>query len=104
MVLTPAPEFRIRMEWREEESRGGGWAVRPCPSGCWSGCRSVHGTCAADTYGILAAFGRDCAGAGMLLPDGEQPGAEGRGGYTPITSTDLTTRTVPRSAWHRFAM
>jgi hypothetical protein len=42
-----------------------------------------------DTYGILAAFGRDCAGAVMLLPDGEQPGAEGRGGYTPMTSADL---------------
>jgi serine/threonine-protein kinase HipA len=42
-----------------------------------------------DTYGILAAFGRDCAGAVMLLPDGEQPGAQGRGAYTPMTSFDL---------------
>ncbi len=25
-----------------------------------------------DTYGILAAFGRDCAGAIMVLPDGDQ--------------------------------
>ena len=37
-----------------------------------------------NTYGILAAFGRDCAGAVMLLPDGEQAGGQGRGGYTPM--------------------
>jgi serine/threonine-protein kinase HipA len=42
----------------------------------------------ADTYGILTAFGRDCAGAIMLLPDGE-PWAQGRGGYTPMTPDDL---------------
>ena len=42
-----------------------------------------------DTYGILAAFGRDCAGAVMLLPDGEPPGAAGRGGYTPLTPAGL---------------
>jgi serine/threonine-protein kinase HipA len=42
-----------------------------------------------DTYGILAAFGRDCAGAVMLLPDGEQPGTQSRTGYTPITSAGL---------------
>ena len=42
-----------------------------------------------DTYGVLAAFGRDCAGAVMLLPDGEQPGTAGRGGYTPMTPADL---------------
>ena len=38
-----------------------------------------------DTYGILAAFGRDCAGAVMVLPDGEQPGGNERSGYTPMT-------------------
>ena len=43
----------------------------------------------ADTYGILASFGRDCAGAVMLLPDGEPPGAAGRGGYTPLTPAGL---------------
>jgi serine/threonine-protein kinase HipA len=42
-----------------------------------------------DTYGILAAFGRDCAGAVMLLPNGEEPGTQGRGGYTPMTPADL---------------
>jgi serine/threonine-protein kinase HipA len=42
-----------------------------------------------DTYGILAAFGRDCAGAIMLLPHTDQAGAKGRGGYTPMTPADL---------------
>ena len=42
-----------------------------------------------DTYGILTAFGRDCAGAIMLLPDTEQAGTPGRGGYTPMTPADL---------------
>lgn len=41
-----------------------------------------------DTYGILRAFGRDCAGAIMVLPDGEQPGGKG-GGYSPMTPADL---------------
>ena len=42
-----------------------------------------------DTYGILRAFGRDCAGAIMVLPDGEQPGGNSGSGYTPITPTEL---------------
>src|ERR1700722_7183187 len=50
---------------------------------------ALAGVRPADTYGILAAFGRDCAGAVMLLPDGEQPGADGRGGYTPMAPGDL---------------
>jgi serine/threonine-protein kinase HipA len=41
-----------------------------------------------DTYGILAAFGRDCAGAIMVLPDGDRPGGNGSG-YSPMTSADL---------------
>ena len=42
-----------------------------------------------DTYGILQAFGRDCAGAVMLLPDGEEPGSAARSGYTPMSADDL---------------
>jgi hypothetical protein len=49
---------------------------------------ALAGTRPADTYGILQAFGRDCAGAVMPLPDGEQPGADG-GGYTPMAPGDL---------------
>jgi serine/threonine-protein kinase HipA len=42
-----------------------------------------------DTYGILKAFGRDCAGAVMVLPDGDQPRGSGGSGYTPMTAGDL---------------
>ncbi len=42
-----------------------------------------------DTYGILKAFGRDCAGAIMLLPDGERPAGNERSGYSPMTLGDL---------------
>jgi serine/threonine-protein kinase HipA len=42
-----------------------------------------------DTYGILTAFGRDCAGALMVLPDGERPGQTSGSGYAPMTLGDL---------------
>ena len=44
----------------------------------------------ADTYGILAAFGRDCAGAIMVLPDGEVPPEPAEQTYTPLTPDELT--------------
>lgn len=44
-----------------------------------------------DTFGIRAAFGRDCAGAVMLLPDEDQPGPPGHSGYTPMAPADLRT-------------
>jgi serine/threonine-protein kinase HipA len=43
----------------------------------------------ADTYGILAAFGRDCAGAIMVLPEGEVPPGPGEQTYTPLTHDEL---------------
>ena len=99
-ALTPAPEFRIRMEWRAEgiERWGLGSPALSVglPVGTPTGARDMRGldffenmlpegpalariaTLAGvrpvDTYGILAAFGRDCAGAVMLLPDGNNPG------------------------------
>jgi serine/threonine-protein kinase HipA len=42
-----------------------------------------------DTFGILQAFGRDCAGAVMILPDGQRPGEGRSSGYTPMTPGDL---------------
>jgi serine/threonine-protein kinase HipA len=42
-----------------------------------------------DTYGILQAFGRDCAGAIMVLPDGERPGGTSHSGYSPMNPADL---------------
>jgi serine/threonine-protein kinase HipA len=114
-VLAPGPEFRIRMEWRAEgiERWGLGSPALSVglPVGTPTGLRDMRslaffenmlpegpalarmavlaGVRPVDTYGILAAFGRDCAGAVMLLPDGEQPGARDSGGYTPMTPADL---------------
>ena len=114
-VLTPAPEFRIRMEWCSEgiERWGLGSPALSVglPVGTQTGPRDLRGldffenvlpegpalarmavlagVRPVDTYGILSAFGRDCAGAVMLLPDGEQAEAHGRAGYSAMTSADL---------------
>ena len=42
-----------------------------------------------DTYGILAAFGRDCAGPIMVILDGDGHGGNGGSGYSPMTPGDL---------------
>jgi serine/threonine-protein kinase HipA len=114
-VLTPAPEFRIRMEWRAEAIERWGLGSPALsvglPVGTPTGPRDMRGldffenmlpegpalarmavlagVRPVDTYGILAAFGRDCAGAVMLLPEGEQAGAQGHGRYTPMTPANL---------------
>ena len=105
-VLLPAPEFRIRMEWRPEgierwglgspalsvglpvgtqtsprNTRGLDFFENMLPEGpALARMAALAGVRPVDTYGILAAFGRDCAGAGMLLPDGEQPGLRAAAG------------------------
>ncbi|HEY2577123.1 MAG TPA: HipA domain-containing protein [Streptosporangiaceae bacterium] len=112
-VLLPGPEFRIRLEWHPEgiERWGLGSPALSVglPIGSPTGPRDTRGldffenmlpegpilarmatlarTRPADTYGILQEFGRDCAGAVVLLPDGEQPAVGG--GYTPMTADDL---------------
>jgi serine/threonine-protein kinase HipA len=114
-VLTPAAEFRIRMEWHPDgverwglgnpalsvglpvgtpigprDMRGLDFFENMLPEGpALARMAALAGVRPADTYGILAAFGRDCAGAVMLLPGGEQPGAHGRGGYTPVAPGEL---------------
>ena len=61
-----------------------------CPRGRRSrGWRPWPGSARSDTYGILEAFGRDCAGAIMVLPDGERPGGNDGSGYSPMTPGDL---------------
>ncbi len=113
-VLNRGPEFRIRLEWRPEgiERWGLGSPVLSVglPIGAPAGPRDLRGldffenmlpegpalermaalagVRPVDTYGLLAAFGHDCAGAIMVLPDGERPGAGG-GGYSPMTPGDL---------------
>jgi serine/threonine-protein kinase HipA len=114
-VLARAPEFRIRMEWRAEgiERWGLGSPALSVglPLGTPTGPRDMRaldffenilpegpalarmatlaGVRPVDTYGILEAFGRDCAGAVMLLPDAEQADGQGSDGYTPMTPADL---------------
>ncbi len=114
-VLTPGPEFRIRLEWRAEgiERWGLGSPVLSVglPIGAPAGPRDLRGldffenmlpegpalarmaalagTRPVDTYGILQAFGRDCAGAIMVIPDGERPGGNGASGYVPMAPGDL---------------
>jgi serine/threonine-protein kinase HipA len=114
-VLTPAPEFRIRLKWHAEgiarwglgspalsvglpvgtstsprDMRGLDFFENMLPEGpALARMAILAGVRPVDTYGILAAFGRDCAGAVMLLPDGEQPRTGGCSGYSPMTSADL---------------
>jgi serine/threonine-protein kinase HipA len=114
-VLTPGPEFRIRLEWRPEgiERWGLGSPVLSVglPIGSPAGPRDLRGldflenmlpegpaltrmaalagVRPVDTYGILRAFGRDCAGAIMVLPDGERPGETTDSGYSPMTPGEL---------------
>jgi serine/threonine-protein kinase HipA len=114
-ALTPAPEFRIRLEWRAEgierwglgspalsvglpigapigsrDLRGLDFFENMLPEGpALTRMATLAGVRPVDTYGILAAFGRDCAGAVMLLPNGEQAGTLDRSGYTQMTPDDL---------------
>jgi serine/threonine-protein kinase HipA len=43
-----------------------------------------------DTYSLLAAVGRDCAGALQFLPEGEEPGKPGQVSGKPITDKEIT--------------
>ena len=114
-TLMRGPEFRIRLEWRSEgiERWGLGSPALSVglPIGAPTGPRDMRGLdffenilpegpalerMAAlagvrpmDTYGVLAAFGRDCAGAIMVLPDGDRPGGNEGSGYSPMTPGDL---------------
>ena len=114
-VLMPRPEFRIQLEWRAEgvERWGLGSPVLSVglPIGAPAGPRDLRGldffenmlpegpalarmaalagVRSVDTYGILQAFGRDCAGAIMVLPDGDRPGGSGSSGYSPMAPGDL---------------
>ena len=114
-TLTPGPEFRIRVEWRAEaierwglgnpvlsvglpigtpigprDMRGLDFFENMLPEGpTLTRMATLAGTRPADTYGILAAFGRDCAGAIIVLSDDERHGQSPRTGYSPMTPDDL---------------
>jgi serine/threonine-protein kinase HipA len=114
-ALTAGPEFRIQLEWRAEgierwglgstvlsvglpigaptgprDMRGLGFLENMLPEGpALARMADLAGVRPVDTYGLLKAFGRDCAGAIMVLPDGDQPGGHGGSGYSPMTPGDL---------------
>jgi serine/threonine-protein kinase HipA len=114
-VLTPGPDFRIHLEWRPEgierwgngspalsvglrigspvgprDLRGLDFFENILPEGpTLTRMAALAGVRPADTYGILKTFGRDCAGAVMLLPEEDEPGGTNGSGYTPMTSDDL---------------
>jgi serine/threonine-protein kinase HipA len=114
-VLTRGPEFRIRLEWRPEgierwglgspalsvglpigaptgprDMRGLDFFENMLPEGpALERMAALAGVRPVDTYGMLAAFGRDCAGAIMVLPDGNRPGGNGGSRYSPLKPGDL---------------
>ena len=114
-ALIRGPEFRIRLEWRPEgierwglgspalsvglpigapagprDTRGLDFFENMLPEGpALERMAVLAGARPVDTYGILAAFGRDCAGAIMVLPDGDRPGGTADSGYSPMTPGDL---------------
>lgn len=114
-TLMRGPEFRIRLEWRPEgiERWGLGSPALSVglPIGAPTGPRDMRGldflenilpegpalermavlagVRPVDTYGILAAFGHDCAGAIMVLPDEDHPGGSYADGYSPMAPGDL---------------
>jgi serine/threonine-protein kinase HipA len=113
--LLPGPDYRVTLRWRDEgiERWGRGSTVLSVGLDLGSpvGPRDLRGldffenilpegpaltqmatlarTRAVDTYGILATFGRDCAGAIMLLPAGEEPRDDGGSEYAPLTDDGL---------------
>ena len=115
-TLSPAPNYRMATEWRDEGLERWGRGSRALsvglPLGSQVGPRdlraldyfenilpegqtlatmaSLAGVRPADTFGILATFGRDCAGAIMLLPEPESPDAEQDSRYVPATGDDLS--------------
>jgi serine/threonine-protein kinase HipA len=114
--LIPAPEFRIHLEWRPEgierwglgspalsvslplgsptgprDLRGLDFVENMLPEGpALAQMAALAGVRPADTYGVLRQFGRDCAGAIILLPDGERPGSSADSGYSPMKRGDLS--------------
>jgi serine/threonine-protein kinase HipA len=114
-TLIRGREFRIRMEWRPEgierwglgspalsvglpigspigprDLRGMDFFENILPEGpALERMAVLAGVRPVDTYGILAAFGHDCAGAIMVLPDGYRPGRNDDSGYSPMAPSDL---------------
>lgn len=115
-TVRPAPNYRITLKWRAEGIERWGLGSRvlsvSLPLGTTLGSLDMRAldffenilpegpaltqmaalasVRPVDTFGILAAFGHDCAGAIMMLPDGEKPGTGANSGYAPITDDEVT--------------
>lgn len=113
--LLPARDFRITLQWRDEGidrwGRGSTTLSVGLPLGSMTGPRDMRGldffenilpegpalaqmatlagTRPADTYGVLSPFGRDCAGAIVLLPEGEEPSSTEEYEYAPLADDGL---------------
>ena len=51
----------------------------------------LAGVTPSNTYGILESFGGDCAGAVIVLPEGQAPAVPRNAGYRALTQEDLAT-------------
>lgn len=113
--LLPGRDYRITLRWRDEgigrwgrgstvlsvgmalgsptgprDMRGLDFFENILPEGpALTQMATLAGTRPADTYGVLSAFGRDCAGAIMLLPEGEEPDGTDEHGYAPLADDGL---------------
>ncbi len=50
---------------------------------------ALAGVSRSDTYGLLHAFGQDCAGAVVIVPDGTPVPGRGDWAYRPLSDTDI---------------
>ncbi len=126
-ALTRGPEFRILLEWRAEaiDRWGLGSPAQSVglPIGSPTGSKDMRGldffedilpegqplermaalagVRPVDTYGLLRAFGRDCAGAIMVLPDELRPGGNAVSGYSPMSPDDQMRQWAAISAQAR---
>ena len=128
-TLTRGPHYRIPPGMARRGTQRWGRVAGPCRSGCrWASGRPPGPARAGllrehparrapwrrwrpgprppgGHFGILATFGRDCAGAIMLLPEPDQPGAEPTTGTCRAPCDDLSrwsTRSTraPPSPWN----
>ena len=115
-TLMPGPHYRMTLEWRDEAIERWGRGSRALTVGLLLGStvgpRDLRapayfenilpegqtlatmapqaGVRPADTFGIPAMSGRDCAGAIMLLPEPDRRDAEHDNRHVPATGDDLS--------------
>jgi serine/threonine-protein kinase HipA len=114
-VLSPAPNYRLTLAWdpagidrwglgsrvlsvslplgaplRSQDNRGLDFFENLLPEGpALEAMARVAKVPGADTYGLLAAFGQDCAGAITVIPADETPPDPAAARYVPMTDQAL---------------